>query len=148
MDEQTYSLAWSNHGAVVTRRYGEFFAGSSFCDVALSAGGQKVPCHRVVLAASSSYFAVSSGIQPRRRFSAESLLHRSRSTNVAYLGLGASQTSGGQELNCGHPRCDKRGAPMASSVPLLWRSVRSSGERQLLPPTGRVALHQLSLIHI
>ena len=57
--EFEWNLRWNNHLNTISQLLGEFLNNKSLCDVTLSAEGQTISCHRVILAACSTYFQVS-----------------------------------------------------------------------------------------
>ncbi|CAG0892930.1 unnamed protein product [Cyprideis torosa] len=53
---EEFNLRWNNHLNTISQLLGEFLNNKSLCDVTLSAEGQTISCHRVILAACSTYF--------------------------------------------------------------------------------------------
>lgn len=55
--QQQYCLRWNNHKTNLLTVFGELFRNEDFTDVTLACeGGSFIKCHKMVLAASSSYF--------------------------------------------------------------------------------------------
>ncbi|CAG0910162.1 unnamed protein product, partial [Cyprideis torosa] len=55
LDEE-FNLKWNKHLNTISQLLGEFLKSKRLCDVTLSAEGQTISCHRVMLAACSTYF--------------------------------------------------------------------------------------------
>jgi len=53
---EEFNLRWNNHLNTISQLLSEFLNNKSLCDVTLSAEGQTISCHRVILAACSTYF--------------------------------------------------------------------------------------------
>lgn len=54
---QQYCLKWNNHSANFITVFDQLYRSESFTDVTLSLeGGKSIKCHKMVLAACSSYF--------------------------------------------------------------------------------------------
>ncbi|CAG0906463.1 unnamed protein product, partial [Cyprideis torosa] len=53
---EEFNLRWKNHLNTISQLLGKFLNDKSLCDVILSAEGQTISCHRVMLAACSTYF--------------------------------------------------------------------------------------------
>lgn len=54
-----YSLRWEKHAFNLATEAGCFFEDESFLDCTLSAEGQCIDAHKIILSASSSYLSVS-----------------------------------------------------------------------------------------
>lgn len=54
-----YSLRWEKHAFNLAAEAGYFFEDESFLDCTLSAEGQCIDAHKIILSASSSYLSVS-----------------------------------------------------------------------------------------
>lgn len=54
-----YSLRWEKHAFNLAAEAGYFFEDESFLDCTLSAEGQCIEAHKIILSASSSYLSVS-----------------------------------------------------------------------------------------
>ncbi|CAG0907027.1 unnamed protein product, partial [Cyprideis torosa] len=53
---EEFNVLWNNHLNTISQLLGEFLNKQTLCDVTLSAEGQTISCHRVILAACSPYF--------------------------------------------------------------------------------------------
>ena len=58
-NSKQYSLRWEKHAVNLASEAGCFFEDESFLDCTLSAEGQCIDAHKIILSASSSYLSVS-----------------------------------------------------------------------------------------
>lgn len=58
-NKKQYSLRWEKHAFNLASEAGCFFEDESFLDCTLSAEGQCIDAHKIILSASSSYLSVS-----------------------------------------------------------------------------------------
>jgi len=56
MDPQLFCLRWNNHQANLLSVFDQLLQLEAFCDVTLAVDGASIKCHKMVLAACSSYF--------------------------------------------------------------------------------------------
>ena len=56
MDPQLFCLRWNNHQTNLLSVFDQLLQLEAFCDVTLAVDGASIKCHKMVLAACSSYF--------------------------------------------------------------------------------------------